>query len=138
MGTYEISKTPKGAFKWNLKAGNGEIVLSSQMYKSKASAQKGIASVAKNSAHDDRFERKIARNKKPFFVAMPTGPACFPGSNSLPLVCAHEVSVQECLADGDFSTCPRCASASSLGPRSGALRRTTRTARPAQCPTLTV
>ncbi len=68
MGTYEISRSKNGAFKWNLKAGNGEVVLSSQMYKSKASAKKGIASVMKNSAHADRFEKKTAKNKKPFFV----------------------------------------------------------------------
>lgn len=68
MGTYEINRTKNGGFSWNLKAGNGEVVLSSQTYKSKASAQKGIASVAKNSAHPDRFERKTSRNKKPFFV----------------------------------------------------------------------
>ena len=53
---------------WNLKAGNGEVVLSSQQYKTKASAKKGIASVMKNSAQADRFEKKTARNKKPFFV----------------------------------------------------------------------
>lgn len=68
MGTYEIKKTKSGAFMWNLKAGNGEVVLSSQQYKTKASAKKGIASVMKNSSHADRFEKKTAKNKKPFFV----------------------------------------------------------------------
>ena len=53
---------------WNLKAGNGEVILSSQKYKSKASAKKGIASVAKNCGTDGRFERKVSKNKKPFFV----------------------------------------------------------------------
>lgn len=68
MGTYEIKSTKSGAFMWNLKAGNHEVILTSQRYKSKASAKKGIASVMKNSAHDDRFERKVSKNKKPFFV----------------------------------------------------------------------
>lgn len=68
MGTYEITRNRNGLFKWSLKAGNGEVVLASQMYKSKASAQKGIASTMLNSAHPDRFERKTARNNKPFFV----------------------------------------------------------------------
>lgn len=57
-----------GSFMWNLKAGNGEIILSSQKYKSKASAKKGIASVMKNCGNDGRFERKTSKNKKPFFV----------------------------------------------------------------------
>lgn len=57
-----------GSFMWNLKAGNGEIILSSQKYKSKASAKKGIASVMTNCSDDGCFERKVSKNKKPFFV----------------------------------------------------------------------
>lgn len=53
---------------WNLKAGNGEVILSSQSYKAKASAKKGIASIMKHSAMPECFERKVARNKKPFFT----------------------------------------------------------------------
>ncbi len=68
MGTYEIKKTKSGKFMWNLKAGNHEVILSSQMYKSKASAKKGIASVMKNSSNAERFELKMSKNKKPFFV----------------------------------------------------------------------
>ncbi len=68
MGAYEIKTMRDGSFMWNLKAGNGEVILTSQKYKSKASAKKGIASVAKNCGTDSCFERKVARNKKPFFV----------------------------------------------------------------------
>lgn len=68
MGAYDLKTMKDGSFMWNLKAGNGEIILSSQKYKSKASAKKGIASVMKNCGDDGRFERKISRNKKPFFV----------------------------------------------------------------------
>jgi uncharacterized protein YegP (UPF0339 family) len=68
MGAYEMKTMRDGSFMWNLKAGNGEVILTSQRYKSKASANKGIASTMKNSAVDARFERKVARNKKPFFV----------------------------------------------------------------------
>ncbi|MFT7650769.1 MAG: hypothetical protein ACI8Y4_005544 [Candidatus Poriferisodalaceae bacterium] len=68
MGAYEMKTMRDGSFMWNLKAGNGEVILTSQKYKSKTSAKKGIASTMKNSAVDARFERKVARNKKPFFV----------------------------------------------------------------------
>lgn len=68
MGAYEIKMMKDGSFMFNLKAGNGEVILTSQKYKSKTSAKKGIASVMKNSSDDGRFERKVARNKKPFFV----------------------------------------------------------------------
>jgi len=68
MGAYEMKTMRDGSFMWNLKAGNGEVILTSQKYKSKASAKKGIASAMKNSAVEARFEQKVARNKKPFFV----------------------------------------------------------------------
>lgn len=53
---------------WTLRAGNGEVILRSQAYKSKASAKKGVASTMKHSALPECFERKVARNKKPFFT----------------------------------------------------------------------
>ncbi|MGB0788937.1 MAG: YegP family protein [Marinirhabdus sp.] len=50
-----------------LKASNGQAILTSESYKSKASALKGIASVQKNSADETKFERKTAKNGKFFF-----------------------------------------------------------------------
>ena len=49
MGKFVIKQTPAG-FKFDLKAGNGEIIASSETYKSEASCLKGIASVKKNCA----------------------------------------------------------------------------------------
>ena len=66
-GKFELKKTESGKFMFNLKAGNGQIILVSQMYESKASAENGIESVRKNSADDARFERKVAKNGEPFF-----------------------------------------------------------------------
>ena len=47
---FEITKTATGQFHFNLKAGNGEIIATSEMYESKASAKNGIESVKKNAA----------------------------------------------------------------------------------------
>ncbi|MCR5319030.1 MAG: YegP family protein [Treponema sp.] len=44
MGKFVISKAKTG-LKFNLVAGNGEIILSSQVYKTKATCKKGIASI---------------------------------------------------------------------------------------------
>jgi uncharacterized protein YegP (UPF0339 family) len=49
MGKFVIKQTPSG-FKFDLKAGNGEVIASSETYKTEASCLKGIASVKKNSA----------------------------------------------------------------------------------------
>lgn len=52
---------------FRLKAGNGQIILSSQAYTSIAGAKKGIDSV-KNNANDDAcFDRKEAKNGKLHF-----------------------------------------------------------------------
>jgi len=53
---------------FNLKAANGEVILTSQMYKEKEGALEGIASVKTNVSQDARFERKTAKNGQPFFV----------------------------------------------------------------------
>ena len=47
MGKFEIKTSAKGA-SFNLLATNGQVVASSQVYKSLRSAKLGIASVAKN------------------------------------------------------------------------------------------
>lgn len=67
-GTFEIKKAKNGEYGFVLKAGNGEVILQSELYKTKASALKGIASVQKNSGDEARFVKKVAKNKKPFFV----------------------------------------------------------------------
>ena len=49
MGKFVISKTKNGEFTFNLKAGNGEVILSaSESYTSLSGCQGGIASVQKN------------------------------------------------------------------------------------------
>ena len=45
---FELYKDKAGEFRFRLKAANGEIIGKSEGYKAKASAKKGIASIAKN------------------------------------------------------------------------------------------
>ena len=66
-GWYELSKSSDGQFRFVLKAGNAETILTSELYKSKAAAENGISSVQSNCAQDERYERKTASNGKPFF-----------------------------------------------------------------------
>lgn len=58
MGKFEIKKDKAGEFRFNLKAGNGQVILSSEGYKAKPSCMNGIESVRTNSQADERFERK--------------------------------------------------------------------------------
>lgn len=47
MGKFVI-RTVKSGIMFNLKAGNGEVIATSEVYNSEASCRKGIASVVKN------------------------------------------------------------------------------------------
>jgi uncharacterized protein len=47
---FELYVDKGGEFRFNLKAANGEVIASSEGYKSKASAKNGIESVKKNAA----------------------------------------------------------------------------------------
>ncbi len=67
-GKFEIKKASNGEFFFNLLAGNGQIILSSEMYKAKASAQNGIESVRKNCIEDNRFVKDVSSSKKPYFT----------------------------------------------------------------------
>lgn len=68
MGKFVISKRSNGEFQFNLKASNGQVILTSEGYKAKASCLNGIESVKNNSGNDSRFERKTSKNNKFYFT----------------------------------------------------------------------
>lgn len=47
-GKFELKKTSNGQFRFNLKASNGQVIATSESYKTKAAALNGIESVRKN------------------------------------------------------------------------------------------
>jgi len=60
---FELKKSGE-KYHFVLKAGNGQVILSSQMYASKSGAMNGIESVQKNCSDDNCWERKTAKNGK--------------------------------------------------------------------------
>ena len=67
-GWFELKNNDKGRYWFVLKAANSEVILTSEQYESKASAENGVASVQKNSPSDDRYERKDASDGRFFFT----------------------------------------------------------------------
>jgi len=67
MGKFEINKAKNGEHFFNLKADNGQTILTSQMYTSKSGCFNGIESVRQNSRDDGNFERKVSTNSKHCF-----------------------------------------------------------------------
>lgn len=68
MGKFVITKRTNGDYQFNLKAGNGQVILTSQGYASKDGCKNGIESVQKNAPNDDRYDKKTASNGKPYFT----------------------------------------------------------------------
>ncbi len=67
-GKFELNSTSNGKFFFNLKAANGQVILSSQMYDSRPGAENGIESVKTNGADEARFERRTSSKGDPYFV----------------------------------------------------------------------
>ena len=68
MGKFEI-KTVKTGIKFNLKAGNGEIIATSEVYTTEAACRKGIESVRTNALApvEDQTVEPIEVKKHPKF-----------------------------------------------------------------------
>ena len=67
MGKFVITTRKNGEFQFSLKAGNGQEILGSEGYTTKAACMNGVESVKKNSQDDKRFDRLEAKNGKPYF-----------------------------------------------------------------------
>ena len=70
MGKFVIKQTKSGGVKFDLKATNGQVVASSQVYKSERTARIGIASVIANApgaALEDQTVEGFAVQKHPKF-----------------------------------------------------------------------
>lgn len=72
MGKFIVSVRKNGEFQFNLKATNGQVILSSEGYTTKAACLNGVNSVKKNSVEEKRFEKKTAANGKFYFVLKAT------------------------------------------------------------------
>ena len=67
MGKFVITVRKNGEFQFNLKASNGQVILTSEGYTTKTACLNGVESVRKNSQDPAKFEVKVAKNGKPFF-----------------------------------------------------------------------
>ena len=65
---FQLKRAKDNKVYFNLLATNGEVILTSQMYASKATAKKGIASVQTNAATLSQFEELTNKAGKHYFV----------------------------------------------------------------------
>ena len=67
MGKFVISTRKNGEYQFSLKAGNGQEILGSEGYTTKAACFNGVESVKKNSQDDKRFDKLESKNGKHYF-----------------------------------------------------------------------
>lgn len=67
MNKFVISKRTNGEYQFTLIAENGQVILASEGYITKAACQNGIESVRKNALDTIKFDRKTSSNGKFYF-----------------------------------------------------------------------
>ena len=67
-GKYVLHDAGTAQFHWDLKAGNSQTILSSQLYAAKPGAVNGIESCRGNWAADASYARLTAADARPYFV----------------------------------------------------------------------
>ncbi|SFD20755.1 hypothetical protein SAMN05518672_1011047 [Chitinophaga sp. CF118] len=67
MSKFVITKSSNGEYRFKLTAANGEVILVSEGYASKAGCNGGIESIRTNALHDERYEKKTSANNKYYF-----------------------------------------------------------------------
>jgi uncharacterized protein YegP (UPF0339 family) len=70
MGKFVTTTGNDGNYYFNLKADNGQVILTSQGYTTAAAMNAGIASVQKNAPDENRYDRQTATNGKLYFNLM--------------------------------------------------------------------
>lgn len=103
-GWYELSKSSNEQFKFVLKAGNGEIILTSELYTAKSGAKNGIESVQKNSQDGNNFAREVAKNGKPYFNLKAANHQIIGTSQMYSSVTARDNGIRSVMDNGKTTT----------------------------------
>lgn len=71
-GKFVIDKAKNGKFYFVLKAGNGQVILQSQMYAALADARGGVESVRRNGTDEKNFRKLQSSRDEPYFTLVAT------------------------------------------------------------------
>ncbi len=93
-GRFLISKSKDDQFYFNLLAGNGERILTSELYTAKQSAHTAIASVKVNASFEQQYDRRIDVQGKTYFVLQGKNGEIIGKSESYSSTTAVETGIQ--------------------------------------------
>ena len=94
MGKFVISTRKNGEFQFSLKAGNGQEILASEGYTTKAACLNGVESVKKNSQVETRFDKLESKNGKFYFNLKATNGQIIGTSELYESVAARENGIE--------------------------------------------
>lgn len=97
---YLLTGPVGGQYRFVLKAANGETILNSERYTSKANALGGIQSVRTNSPLDERYVRKNAINEQPMFNLKATNGEIIGTSETYSTPAAREAGIASTKVNG--------------------------------------
>lgn len=98
-GRYDLRRSGSQFF-WNLKAENGERILTSEMYNTKQAAEVGIYSCRVNSPHDGNYDRRVAANNQTYFVLKAANGEIIGRGETYSSVAARESGIASCKVNG--------------------------------------
>jgi uncharacterized protein len=99
-GKFELKKSKNDKYFFNLLAGNGQIILSSEMYESRASAVNGMESVKKNAADDARYARLDGKDGSPYFTLKAGNSQVIGQSQMYASETSRDAGIESCKANG--------------------------------------
>jgi uncharacterized protein len=98
-GYFELKSAANSQFMFNLKAGNHEVILTSELYTTKAAAENGITSVKTHATNDSNFQRKTAKDGSPYFVLVATNGQTIGKSEMYSAMAASENGIKSVMAN---------------------------------------
>lgn len=101
---FQLKQSGSGQFMFNLKAGNGEVILTSELYEEKQNAVAGVDSVKINAGVDARYERKTAKNGQAYFVLKSANGQTIGKSEMYSSVSAMENGIQSVKKNGPIAS----------------------------------
>jgi uncharacterized protein YegP (UPF0339 family) len=97
---YDIKRSENGLFQFNLITDNGEVLLTSEMYASKASAEHAISSVRNACVEEKLYEIKPSKDGHHYFVLKSTNQVVIGFSEMFPEVDAAKKAVKSVVRNG--------------------------------------
>ncbi len=100
---YELKRSSDGQYHWTLKAGNYEVILSSETYTTKSAAERGIESCRVNSPIDSRYSRLTASDGQYYFTLRAANYEVLGTSETYTSQQGRENGIASCKANGPMA-----------------------------------